>query len=299
MGVRKNEQSRESRKLWLLADLAGTLRFSHAPQSRSATSAKCSSSASPPAHLSSTFTMAQKQPLQIPQGAPGLGPQLPPGQNLTPQQKQQIQQQLQQQQQQQQQIAASQVDPVMQQRIADSHIPVDLILGDPNNVTAHCAPHKLEKCDECGLDFVHINRLSRVLAANPNILCPPPPQVVNQKLSVAINATKEEGNVRLFVPQPFTPKFLFHPFRGITRPSSEHANPKRLSRSTPKPLHTPYSVHHGSINSTCAKNSPPCSQTVPPHSSRVVTSSPLLPMPRQSFRSRGHGRRDISERRGL
>lgn len=139
--------------------------------------------------------MAQRQPLQAPPGVPGSGPQPPAGQNLTPQQRQQIQQQLQQQQQ-QQQIAASQVDPVMQQRIADSHIPVDIAFGSPNNITAHCAPHKLEKCDDCGLDFAHINRLSRVLAANPNLLCPPPPQVANQKLSVAVNATKEEGNVR-------------------------------------------------------------------------------------------------------
>lgn len=147
--------------------------------------------------------MAQPQPQQRPL-PPGAVPiQLPPGanpQNLSPQQIQQLQQlQQMQQQQQQQQIANQQADPIMQQRIADSFVPVDLILADPNNCTARCGPHKEEKCKECGVDFIQLNRLSRVLAANPSLLCPPPPQISNQKLTAAINATKEEGNVCLLV----------------------------------------------------------------------------------------------------
>ncbi|RDX48134.1 hypothetical protein OH76DRAFT_1329777, partial [Lentinus brumalis] len=59
---------------------------------------------------------------------------------------------------------------------------------------ALCGKHKLEKCDDCGVDYRNLNRLSRILVANPNLRCPPPPQVVSQNLSTAINNTKEQGN---------------------------------------------------------------------------------------------------------
>jgi len=39
-----------------------------------------------------------------------------------------------------------------------------------------------------------LNRLSKLLITNPNLLCPPPPNVVSQKLSQVIITTKEEGN---------------------------------------------------------------------------------------------------------
>ncbi|KAI0272455.1 hypothetical protein BC834DRAFT_948766 [Gloeopeniophorella convolvens] len=84
-------------------------------------------------------------------------------------------------------------DPVMQAVIEADFRPVDLAL-DPTNVNALCAAHSLEKCDDCDVDYVQLNRLSKVLAANPTLLCPPPPNVVNQKLSQMVNQTKEEGN---------------------------------------------------------------------------------------------------------
>ncbi|KAJ3507599.1 hypothetical protein NLJ89_g6214 [Agrocybe chaxingu] len=54
--------------------------------------------------------------------------------------------------------------------------------------------HKLEKCDDCGVDFVNTNRLSRILVSNPTLLCPPPANVISQKLTQVVTSTKEEGN---------------------------------------------------------------------------------------------------------
>jgi len=47
------------------------------------------------------------------------------------------------------------------------------------------------------VDFVNTNRLSKLLAANPNLLCPPPSNVVSQKLSQMVTSTKDDGNVRV------------------------------------------------------------------------------------------------------
>jgi translocation protein SEC72 len=71
---------------------------------------------------------------------------------------------------------------------------VDLHVGPPNESHATCAKHALEKCSDCHLDFVNLNRLSKLLLANPTLLCPPPANVVSQRLSQVINTTKEEGN---------------------------------------------------------------------------------------------------------
>jgi hypothetical protein len=38
--------------------------------------------------------------------------------------------------------------------------------------------------------------MSKILAQNPNLRCFPPPNAVTNNLSLAINKTKEEGNVR-------------------------------------------------------------------------------------------------------
>ncbi|KAH9992771.1 hypothetical protein BJV74DRAFT_396775 [Russula compacta] len=84
-------------------------------------------------------------------------------------------------------------DPVMQAVIEADFRPIDLTI-DSNNVAALCGPHSREKCDECDVDYVQLNRLSKVLTANPKLPFPPPPNVVNQKLSQIVNQTKEEGN---------------------------------------------------------------------------------------------------------
>ena len=91
---------------------------------------------------------------------------------------------------------APQPDPAMQALIEADFQPVDIELGPPNNATALCKPHSLEKCTDCDVDFVLLNRISKFLVSNPNLRCPPPAQVLNQALSGAINGTKEEGNVR-------------------------------------------------------------------------------------------------------
>ena len=73
---------------------------------------------------------------------------------------------------------------------------IDLAL-DSSSGTVLCPSHSREKCDECDVDYVQLNRLSKILTANPKLPFPPPPNIVNQKLSQIVNQTKEEGNVRL------------------------------------------------------------------------------------------------------
>lgn len=90
-----------------------------------------------------------------------------------------------------------QPDPVMQARIDADFRPVDLAVGGPGHAFAFCNKHKLEKCDECNIDFTALNRVSKILVTNPNLRCPPPPTVVQQKLSQAVTNTKDEGNVRM------------------------------------------------------------------------------------------------------
>ena len=88
-------------------------------------------------------------------------------------------------------------DPILQAAIDQDFIPVPLTLSSDNS-SALCASHKLEKCDDCRVDFVNTNRLAKLLIANPNLLCPPPSNVISQKLTQAVQATKDEGNVRSF-----------------------------------------------------------------------------------------------------
>lgn len=95
------------------------------------------------------------------------------------------------------QMAVRAPDPLMQAIIAASHRPVDFVLGPPDNNSVLCVPHKLEKCADCDVDYVGMNRLARTLHQNPNLRCPPPPQLVNKPLSQAVTNTKEEGNVSL------------------------------------------------------------------------------------------------------
>ncbi|TFK68732.1 TPR-like protein [Pluteus cervinus] len=98
------------------------------------------------------------------------------------------------QQQQQQQPIPPPPDPALQALIdADFHA-IDLAT-DPNSQIALCGKHSSEKCTECGVDYINLNRLSRLLVNNPNLRCPPPSNVVSQQLTQAINNTKNEGNV--------------------------------------------------------------------------------------------------------
>ncbi|GLB43295.1 putative tetratricopeptide repeat [Lyophyllum shimeji] len=84
-------------------------------------------------------------------------------------------------------------DPVLQAVIDEDFRPVPLTLSDDRH-NAYCADHRLEKCTECGVDFVGLNRLSTLLAMNPGLLCPPPANVVTQKVSQLVTSTKDEGN---------------------------------------------------------------------------------------------------------
>jgi translocation protein SEC72 len=101
--------------------------------------------------------------------------------------------------QQQQQIISQPPDPALQALIDADFRPVHLTVGPPNESQVLCPKHSLEKCADCDVDFISLNRLSKLLTANPTLMCPPPPNVVSQKLSQVITTTKEEGNVRRFI----------------------------------------------------------------------------------------------------
>jgi len=85
-------------------------------------------------------------------------------------------------------------DPALQDLIEQDFRPVTLTTGPPDNSVALCEKHSLEKCTDCDIDFVNLNRMAKLLVNNPNLLCPPPANVVSQKLTQAVNNTKEEGN---------------------------------------------------------------------------------------------------------
>ncbi|KAF7371054.1 Translocation protein sec72 [Mycena sanguinolenta] len=86
------------------------------------------------------------------------------------------------------------VDPALQALIDADFVPTQIALSADNSV-ALCVPHKLEKCADCGVDYVNLNRLSKILVGNPTLLCPPPPSVISQKLTQMVTQTKDEGNV--------------------------------------------------------------------------------------------------------
>jgi translocation protein SEC72 len=87
-------------------------------------------------------------------------------------------------------------DPTLQALIDADFIPSDVALS-ADQTRALCATHKLEKCADCATDYVNLNRLSVLLTANPTLLCPPPSNIVNQKLTQVVTKTKDEGNVRV------------------------------------------------------------------------------------------------------
>ncbi|KAJ4470168.1 hypothetical protein J3R30DRAFT_1233521 [Lentinula aciculospora] len=84
-------------------------------------------------------------------------------------------------------------DPAFLAVIEADFRPVTLTVA-ADNTTLLCESHKLEKCSACNLDYVNLNRLSKILAQNPNLKAPPPGNVISKNLSQAVNNTKEEGN---------------------------------------------------------------------------------------------------------
>jgi len=86
-------------------------------------------------------------------------------------------------------------DPAIIALIEQDYKPVNIKLGDPNNANAYCSKHSLEKCDECAVDFRDLNNLAKLFVHNPQLICPPPPQVVQAQRAQAVNKTKEDGNV--------------------------------------------------------------------------------------------------------
>lgn len=97
--------------------------------------------------------------------------------------------------QQQQQAVMRPPDPVMQALIEASFVPVDVGIAQ-DNFSLLCTTHSKEKCADCDVDYAFLNRISKTLLMNPAARCPPPPNAVNPKLSQAVEAVKNEGNVR-------------------------------------------------------------------------------------------------------
>jgi translocation protein SEC72 len=89
-----------------------------------------------------------------------------------------------------------QPDPVALAAIEANFKPVDFLLDPSNDARVLCKPHKLDKCSDCGHDFTFVNALAGIFTANPSLMCPPPPQVVQPQRSQAVMKAKEEGNVR-------------------------------------------------------------------------------------------------------
>ena len=86
-------------------------------------------------------------------------------------------------------------DPIALAAIEASFKSVDLLVDSSNTSHVLCKPHKLEKCMDCGTDFTQVNALAAIFAANPSLLCPPPPNIVQPQRSQAVQKTKEDGNV--------------------------------------------------------------------------------------------------------
>jgi hypothetical protein len=134
------------------------------------------------------------------------------------------------------------MDPAMQALIDQDYRPVALTLGNDNNM-AFCEPHKLEKCEQCDVDYINLNRLSMILANNPTLLCPPPANVVTQRITQIVTATKDEGNVSLHTVFFFSILFLdlildsTEPIQKRESPcSSEPLHRRRVNRVLPPSL---------------------------------------------------------------
>ncbi|KAG1776590.1 hypothetical protein EV702DRAFT_1197965 [Suillus placidus] len=134
----------------------------------------------------------------------------------------------------QQVMPAPQPDPVMQARIDADFKPVDIVVGGPSTAFAFCNTHKLEKCKQCNVDFIALNRVSKILVTNPTLRCPPPPTVVQQKLSQAVTNMKDEGNnlYKLNKTREALSKYNMAASIAVQRPAWENAAILREELST-------------------------------------------------------------------
>lgn len=193
-----------------------------------------------------------------------------------------MQQKMMQQQQQQMQVR---LDPAAQALIDQQFVEVPLHIVTEPLPGALCTSHKKERCDECGVNFVDLNRLSRLLAQNPGIKCPPPPNMTNTKnLTQTVNNLKEEGNVRVSATR-------FIVIRLLTSTCGKRRNSTSWD-STRQPLHAtawlrswPPNDHHSRLQTPCGKNSPSSSPTEQQPTSVTKTTSPLSLTARLLFKS--------------
>lgn len=147
-----------------------------------------------------------------------------------------------------------QPDPVMQARIDADFRPADIAVGGPGHGFAFCNKHKLEKCSDCNVDFIGLNRISKILIANPNLRCPPPSNVVQQKLSQAVTNTKEEGNVRT------VSGIAYSVAHTVDRTSTKSINAKRHLPGTMLLQTSPCNDHLGKTQQCFARSCLPSSR---------------------------------------
>jgi len=189
------------------------------------------------------------------------------------------------------QMMAPQIDPGMQARIDASFHPVDLAIGGPAHAFAFCQNHKREKCTDCNVDFSSLNRISKIFITNPSLRCPPPPTVVQQKLSQAVTNTKDEGNVRMVFTDLFGSRF-----DSRARTCIKWESIKKHSPNTTLPPILQCSDHLGKTPRCSARNSPPSCLTGLPLFSSSVTTSVHWSTQRQSSLSAETGQKVTSGR---
>ncbi|KAF9032539.1 TPR-like protein [Hymenopellis radicata] len=83
-------------------------------------------------------------------------------------------------------------DPAIQVLIDAQYDPVDLKV---DGSIVRCGPHNAVVCKACNLDFCRLTQLATILTQNPNIIVPPPSNIMTNKiLSTMVKKIKEEGN---------------------------------------------------------------------------------------------------------
>ncbi|KAF8999462.1 TPR-like protein, partial [Hymenopellis radicata] len=93
--------------------------------------------------------------------------------------------------QQQQRPMPAPPDPAIQALIDAQYDPVHLKV---DGSIVRCGPHNAVVYKACNLDFSRLTQLATILIQNPNIIVPPPSNMVNKILSTIVKKIKEEGN---------------------------------------------------------------------------------------------------------
>ncbi|KAG9309891.1 hypothetical protein JVU11DRAFT_9921 [Chiua virens] len=111
---------------------------------------------------------------------------------------------------------------------------LDLVVGGPGHAFAFCNKHKVEKCDECKLDFTASIVYQKFSSPIPTSAVHPLQPVIQQKLSQAVTNTKDEGNnfYKLSKYKEALPKYNLAASIAVQRPPWEGSGVVREELST-------------------------------------------------------------------